>query len=154
MSTVNSIESAMERTCNRNLLKWHVGQVIFCPYCRKIMDCKRAVSLEVVIPEGTLSRCVCAPCYDIAVDELNRYAKQDGCKLTVLDGRVLFARPPRPKPVSFKVEVIADRSGKWCGNGLRFATRKEAKAYGADLASRWTLVEKWRVVGSPETINR
>ena len=29
--------------------------------------------------------------------------------------------------MSFKPEVIADTSGKWCGNALRFATREEAK---------------------------
>ena len=28
--------------------------------------------------------------------------------------------------MSFKPEVIADSSGQWCGNALRFATREEA----------------------------
>jgi len=45
-----------------------------------------------------------------------------------------------------KVEVIADNSGEWCGNALRFDTVDDAKAYGADLAGRWTLVRAWRVV--------
>jgi len=44
------------------------------------------------------------------------------------------------------VEVIADNSGTWAGNALRFDTVEEGKAYGADLASRWTLVRDWRVV--------
>lgn len=48
--------------------------------------------------------------------------------------------------MSFKAEVIADSSGKWCGNGLVFATRDEAKMYGNDLASRWLLVREIRVV--------
>jgi hypothetical protein len=30
--------------------------------------------------------------------------------------------------MSFKPEVIADSSGKFCGNALRFATREEAEA--------------------------
>jgi len=30
--------------------------------------------------------------------------------------------------MSWKPEVIADSSGKWCGNALRFATREEAEA--------------------------
>ena len=30
--------------------------------------------------------------------------------------------------MSFKPEVIADLSGTWCGNALRFATREEATA--------------------------
>ena len=46
----------------------------------------------------------------------------------------------------YKVEVIADNSGEWVGNGLRFETREEAETYGADLACRWTAVQEWRVV--------
>jgi hypothetical protein len=46
----------------------------------------------------------------------------------------------------FKVEVIADSSGRWCGNERVFATCEEAEAYARDLASRWTLVREWRVV--------
>jgi hypothetical protein len=49
----------------------------------------------------------------------------------------------------FKVEVMADRSGEWCGNGLRFDTREKAEAYARDLWSRWTLVREWRVVELP-----
>lgn len=44
------------------------------------------------------------------------------------------------------VEVIADNSGKFCGNALRFDTLDEATAYAKDLAWRWTLVREWRVV--------
>lgn len=47
---------------------------------------------------------------------------------------------------SFKPEVIADSTGKWYGNGLRFATRKEAEVYVADLASRWLAVRDTRVI--------
>jgi hypothetical protein len=158
MNAGNELTNYMELTCNRNLLRWHVGQEIFCPYCRQIMDCKRAVSFDVEVPEkGTVSRCVCATCYDKAAKELAHFVEHHGYKLTALDGRVLFARAkraPKPKPVSYAVEVIADRSGKWVGNGLRFATRKEAKVYGADLASRWTLVEKWRVIGTQDEPNK
>jgi hypothetical protein len=46
----------------------------------------------------------------------------------------------------FKVEVIADNSGRWCGNERVFATREAAQTYAVDLASRWTLVREWRVV--------
>jgi hypothetical protein len=48
--------------------------------------------------------------------------------------------------MSWKVEVIADRSGKWTSNQLRFATKPEADAYGRDLEARWTLVDEWRAV--------
>ena len=46
----------------------------------------------------------------------------------------------------FKVEVIADSSGNWVGNGLTFGDRKSAEAYAIDLHSRWTAVTQWRVV--------
>jgi hypothetical protein len=53
---------------------------------------------------------------------------------------------------SYKAEVIADNSGKWCGNGLRFATHKEAEDYARDLSYRWTLVREWRVVESEDAV--
>jgi len=45
----------------------------------------------------------------------------------------------------WKAEVIADSTGKWCGNQLRFKTREEAEAYVRDLAWRWTSVIDTRV---------
>lgn len=55
--------------------------------------------------------------------------------------------------MSYAVEVIADRSGKFCGNGVRFATKEEAEISARDLASRWTLVTDWRVVESTDPVN-
>lgn len=46
----------------------------------------------------------------------------------------------------FKIEVIADQSGKWAGNNMVYSTFEEAKAAARDLASRWMLVTKARVV--------
>jgi hypothetical protein len=51
----------------------------------------------------------------------------------------------------FKVQVIADDSGRWCGNSVRFDTRAEAERYAQALAARWTLVREWRVVPVEET---
>ena len=45
-----------------------------------------------------------------------------------------------------RVEVIADSSGTWSGNGVRFDEVEEAKEYARDLYSRWTLVREWRVI--------
>ena len=47
-----------------------------------------------------------------------------------------------------RVEVIADSSGVYASNGVRFdeGEVEEAVAYAKDLASRWTLVTHWRVV--------
>jgi hypothetical protein len=54
---------------------------------------------------------------------------------------------------SWKPEVIADRSGKWNGNGLRFASKEEAEFYVADLFQRWTLVTQTRVIESDDPVN-
>jgi hypothetical protein len=55
--------------------------------------------------------------------------------------------------MSWKPEVIADASGKWAGNALRFATREEAEIYVKDLFHRWTLVTDTRVVECDDPVN-
>jgi hypothetical protein len=55
--------------------------------------------------------------------------------------------------MSFKPEVIADPSGKWAGNALRFATREEAEANVQDLMMRWFAVQETRVVESDDPVN-
>lgn len=54
----------------------------------------------------------------------------------------------------YKVEVIADNSGEWCGNGVDFPTEDDAKAYGQNLAWRWTAVREWRVVPFDPTLEQ
>ena len=55
--------------------------------------------------------------------------------------------------MSWKPEVIADSSGEWCGNSLRFATKEEAEANVFDLSMRWMLVRETRVVESTDPVN-
>ena len=55
--------------------------------------------------------------------------------------------------MSYKAEVIADNSGEWASNGLRFATKEEAAEYLSDLAWRWTSVRETRVAESDEPVN-
>jgi hypothetical protein len=55
--------------------------------------------------------------------------------------------------MSWKPEVIADSSGKWCGNALRFATKEEAEANVHDLMMRWMLVRETRVVECADPVN-
>lgn len=55
--------------------------------------------------------------------------------------------------LSFAPEVIADNSGKWSGNALRFATEAEAAEYVKNLSWRWLLVRETRVVPSPDPVN-
>lgn len=52
--------------------------------------------------------------------------------------------------MSWAPEVIADASGKFCGNALRFATREEAEAQVFDLSMRWLSVRETRVVESAD----
>jgi hypothetical protein len=55
--------------------------------------------------------------------------------------------------MSWKPEVIADSSGKWSGNRLRFATKLEAEGNVRNLAIRWTLVTDIRVVEVADPVN-
>lgn len=55
--------------------------------------------------------------------------------------------------MSFAPEVVADATGKWCGNALRFATREEAESQVADLSTRWFAVRDTRVVESGDPVN-
>lgn len=52
--------------------------------------------------------------------------------------------------MTWKVEVIADDSGKWVGNLLRFESKAVAEQYAMDLAMRWTAVRETRVVESTD----
>ena len=55
--------------------------------------------------------------------------------------------------MSWKPEVIADNSGKWCGNALRFATKEEAEANVKNLMWKWLAVRDTRVVESDDPVN-
>ena len=55
--------------------------------------------------------------------------------------------------MSFRPEVIADSTGQWSGNALRFETREEAEGWVASLRRRWLLVEDTRVVESDDPVN-
>jgi hypothetical protein len=48
--------------------------------------------------------------------------------------------------------VIADESGLWTSNALRFATHDEAQMYALDLGCRWTAVRNARVVESEDPV--
>lgn len=57
------------------------------------------------------------------------------------------------KARSWKGEVIADNSGTWCSNALRFPTRLEAEQNVRDLERRWMLVLDTRVVPTMDLPN-
>lgn len=54
---------------------------------------------------------------------------------------------------SWAPEVIADSSGKWAGNALRFATHAEAFEWARGLSYRWILVRDYRAVESDDPVN-
>lgn len=54
----------------------------------------------------------------------------------------------------FRVEVIADDSGTWAGNALRFESIDLAHEYAKDLAWRWTAVREWRVIDEKNVVAR
>jgi hypothetical protein len=70
------------------------------------------------------------------------------------DGRAMNGGKSWIRSGSYAAEVIADSSGEWVGNALRFATKAEAETYAKDLYSRWTAVKEWRVVESKDEVNR
>lgn len=55
--------------------------------------------------------------------------------------------------MSWSPEVIADSTGKFIGNGLRFETKAEAEANVRDLMMRWFAVREIRVVESTDPVN-
>ncbi len=70
-----------------------------------------------------------------------------------MEGTVWTVPNERKTPMSWKPEVIADSSGKWVGNALRFATKAEAEANVRDLELRWFSVRKTRVVESEDPVS-
>ena len=53
--------------------------------------------------------------------------------------------------MSYRPMVYVHR--EWAGNGLRFATHQEAEDSAHGLASRWMLVERFRVDESDDPVN-
>jgi hypothetical protein len=45
----------------------------------------------------------------------------------------------------YRVEVIADDTGKWVGDLLRFYVLGDAERYARNLYSMWPTIRAWRV---------
>lgn len=110
------LENLMERTINRNSLRYSVGQTMFCPSCQTCMDVTRAVEITAYrrgnVPAAV--RVCCASCYDAnlapKLETLRAKYAATGHTIAVLDGRILFApeinpAPPTPNPVH-KCDVV------------------------------------------------
>lgn len=55
--------------------------------------------------------------------------------------------------MSFAAQVVADSTGKFVGNALRFATKEEAERYAQDLFNRWMSCTDKRVVETDDPVN-
>lgn len=54
---------------------------------------------------------------------------------------------------SWKPEVMADSSGNWYDNALRFATEKEAFDNARNLMQRWLAVRDFRATECDDPVN-
>ncbi len=55
--------------------------------------------------------------------------------------------------MSYAYEVIADDTGKWYGNAVRFATGEEADKAASNKMWNWLAVREVRVVESTDPVN-
>jgi len=55
--------------------------------------------------------------------------------------------------MSYKLGVKTPGDTEFVTNGLCFETEREAKDYGVDLFSRWSVVKETKVLTSDEPIN-
>jgi len=86
--------SAFEQEAHKQVLRYHVTQVMFCPRCQGCLDVKKAVSFEIK-KDGKLAmtKCTCGTCWDEVKPTMEAKAKELGCELLALDGRTLYGKP-------------------------------------------------------------
>lgn len=129
----NPITNLLQSEASRQLLKYAVGYAITCQ-CGRVMDCRRAVNIDVQGETGNTLRnfTVCADCFDRSHADLARIAESRRVKLELLDGRVLWPEsattPTTPKPrktAAPKLELTPGRnyrirltSGQWTDGRL------------------------------------
>lgn len=67
---------------------------------------------------------------------------------------VIATATPDPRSWKLGCRVKSDPPGHWSYNGLRFKTKEECEAYGRDLFSRWTALDKYEAHPSEDEPNR
>ena len=83
------VDSSIADYVKPQMLRFQVGQAMFCPACRQIMDCAAAVAID-ALKNGTLvtSKVMCARCYDKRIaPQLDSMKAELGCEFDITDGR-------------------------------------------------------------------
>lgn len=82
------ILSPMQRTVNRNLLKYAASRAIFCPGCNQIMDWRKTMILDVTKDSAPIKTMVfCTTCGDKALPSLQKACLDRNLVLEITDGR-------------------------------------------------------------------
>jgi hypothetical protein len=86
----------MEIQINRQMLRHHVAQAIFCPQCQNVLDMGHAVSIDLMKGDDLRRAWIlCEKCWDARKLALHDAALQSGHSLAVHDGRILFGKKTR-----------------------------------------------------------
>lgn len=97
-----NVLEGLEAHARREMLRWHCGHQIFCKGCQGILDCRRAVEVDVEV-EGKLasSLVVCTDCYERVVkanvEAMPSEVNGRPVQVKVNDGRVLFPSKARAR---------------------------------------------------------
>ena len=89
---MNDLFDAMREEVTGNMLRYQVGQQMFCPVCSAILDYRRAVSVDVMV-KGKLHRTAvsCAPCWDTdlgpKIHAMATKLADQGVTVETVDGR-------------------------------------------------------------------
>jgi hypothetical protein len=110
------IRTLIQNEASKGLLRYAVGQQMFCPYCERILDAKRAVLIDVVYKKDrktAVMTCCCASCEPVAMSQICRGINAAKAKsqrtgdafidaeIEVTDGRLLWG----PKQYEMNLEV-------------------------------------------------
>lgn len=122
----------LQNELNRQLLKYAAGYAMTCRRCTAILDCRRAVNIDVKsLQTGNTLRnfTVCGTCYDEARADLE-LAAAGKTTLEIIDGRLLWpATTPTPKsarkPAAPKIALVPGNTyrirltdGRWTDGRL------------------------------------
>ncbi len=105
-----TLETEMQKTVTRNLLKFAAGTAMWCKYCDRILDARRAVLVSASESAGSsplMERVMCATCFDKHAMRLAQLAQdRPDVTLKITDGRTLWDAPT----ATAKLKTAASRN--------------------------------------------